>query len=518
MVDPSGRSIHFVATAAGPHAVRVVGSVSNVICDGDAVTFAVVDASAPSVRYRLRYAPLADQPAPPQEDPAALIVSGSADVVLPARTLDPGFVVTGALTGPGGAPVGAYLHLTPADGGAGLVLVAGPNGAYAGRLPSGRFDVVVVPYDGALAPLRRVDQTAEALDQGYVLDAGATLSGVIRAGDSSPVAGARVRVAAGTLPATVATTEPDGSFSARFRPSAGPLVLEVVPPPGSGLPELRLDAAAGVTLVGGESVEVTYAIVPTVVLAATASDAAGAPLPGARLTFVARSVAAGGALSVDGGAATALAPAIRAQAVADGTGALAVLLPEGEYDVVVEPPAGASGQGLGRASLDLRGGAPASPPVFSTSALADFRVTVLTPGGAVVEGARVGASSRGIHGVGVGVASVAMTNTMGAATLRLAPGVVYDVRIEPPRAVPGVARAFGAAMATGPTGQGMTFKLPAAVEVAGELLFSTGVGQPGVHVQASCDVCPAGLVSGSVVAETTTGAGGRFLLRLPSPP
>ena len=58
--------------------------------------------------------------------------------------------------------------------------------------------------------------------------------------------------------------------------------------------------------------------------------------------------------------------------------------------------------------------------------------------------------------------------------------------------------------------QTLTVDLPAGLAVKGTLLFPAGGGQPGVRVEARCEL-------GGCAYETTTAAGGELTLIVPDP-
>lgn len=509
IVDADGLAIQFDAPTAGTWQIDVAVSQGGEPCTGGDASIYVAEPGAMSAAYRLRYTPLAGQPAPAQEDVTPLLLQGGADITLAARTLDGGELIAGALDGPTG-PLAAYLMLRSPAGHV-TELFADNAGAYAARIPSGAHDLIVVPYDPAVAPARLLAQSAAQLDAGYTLDAGDAIGGAVLLADGTPVAGARVAVAVAGLPASVVTTAADGTFAARARTAEGPLAITVIPPDGAALAGLEIPPSAGLLAGPGSQIELRLGDAPVATFDATLVSSAGTSLGGARISFVATSAVVAGQVSLDGGVPIVAGAAARTTVVASVAGTLApITLPWGMYEVIVEPTAASAGEAISVTSLDLTTGAPGVAVPLASLAVTLVPVQVGSPGGAHVADATVAAVARGVLGAGVGLAVSATTDAQGLAMLELAPGMDYDLVVDPPRdAQLGRARA---PLAAGTTN--VALALPAALRVQGTLLFPSGSGQPGVRVAAHCDACPTADVP---IAETVTGAGGAFVLWLPDP-
>lgn len=515
--NADGTAIQFVADEAGPYDIQAQAMAGGWSCTLGSTTVNVTASDAQRKDLRLRYTPLAGQPAPAQDDPLVVSVYGGSPMTLPDRTLDSGTLVDALLTGPDG-PLPAYLRLDPLGGPTGahpLELFAAADGAYAARLPGGVYDLLVVPDDGAIAPLRVGAQTVADLGAGYVVDSGDVVTGTLFAPDgTTPVAGALVAVAADDLPAVLATTAADGTFQAAVRVAGGaPLAITVVPPVLSGYAQLALTADAGVTVAPGAQLTLRLADAPTVLLSASVTSDDGLPFAGVPVTFVASSFAAAGTLSVDGAAPVAVASAARATITSDASGAFTVALPQAAYTVILAPPTIAAGQALTSTTLDLTTGAPMTPPVFVTAGVTPYTLFVTDPDGNAVDAAHVTAVARGIAGVGLGATAFGETDASGTLDLPLSADVSYDLIVDPPRGA-GVARARLDVAGGGAAG---TLVLPAALPVTGTLRFAAGTGQPGVRVAAYCVTCDPGEDPTQPLAETVTGAGGAFLLELPDP-
>jgi hypothetical protein len=105
------------------------------------------------------------------------------------------------------------------------------------------YDVLVVPSRAGYAPaLIGGRSPSELRAENFMLDAGVTVRGTVRAGPTpgAPLPGARVLLRAGALPSTIGTSGADGGFELRARAASFEAV--VLPPPDSGLPEARLPA------------------------------------------------------------------------------------------------------------------------------------------------------------------------------------------------------------------------------------------------------------------------------------
>lgn len=485
-LDPDGLRISFVAPLPGPYIVGGNAMSGTMLCEVPPVIVNVLADDQETSDIRLSYVPLPGQDAPPQVDREVMSLRGGADYALPAaRILERGTPIAGTLNGPEGG-LAAYLRVDRGE------LFADAAGKFRGVVLAGSHDVLVVPY-GAV-PAQRflgVQQLAA-----FAIDGGDEVSGRVLDASEQPVAGARVAVAAGDLPPLVASTESDGRFTTRVRAQAGPLSLSVVAPDGGRL------AATGASFAAGATVEARLAEQALVPVALVARTSAGQALAGAVVTF-STAAAPGGSLTV-GTASDAGAASFRRTVVSGVDGSLPQLaLPAGRVSVAVMPPPG-TGDVLGFLEID---GATPPPSVATAAPLAEV-VTVTDRDGDAVVGARVIAVARGARGVGAGLASSATSGATGAALVGgIVNGMTYDVLVDPP---PGERLARGRASWVGGTG-GVSVVLGPAIELTGKVLLPSGIGQPGVRVEARLEGQPA------VLAETISGAGGFFSLWLPDP-
>jgi hypothetical protein len=486
--------VSFEATVAGPYVAGGSATSFGVFCEVIPTTVNVIAAGAGADEVQLRYVPRPGT-APPQLDPQTVLLRGGADATLPAaRVLDRGSAVSGAVSGPGGAAP-SYLRLAGAAGA--IELFTDGAGRFQGSVTARPHDVLVIPYDDALPPARFPDVLPAALGAGLVLDAGDALSGIVRAANGDPVAGARVALWTGALPPVVATTGGDGRFAARVRAAAGALSLLVVPPAPHG----RLEAG-GVSVAPGSELDIWLAERSLVQRALAVRAANGDPLPGARVTLVG-APAPGGSVRAGTDVPVAASSHLRVVATAGETG-IALDLPVETLTAIVAPPAGAP-DAVGIVTL------PPDATVVATAAPASAEVVVRDASSAPVASARVVAVARGVRGVAGGTAASARSDAAGVARLGgLIPGMPYDLTVDPP-ADQHLARARGALVGGGAA---PTVTLPAAVRLGGLLIFASGAPAGGVRVEATCASCAD---PSAVLAETTTDAAGAFVLRLPDP-
>jgi hypothetical protein len=501
---------HIEIDAPAPGVYTIIAHAPD--CADGVVDKTVTAPGAQRLVVRLRYTPPPGALLPPQDDPTPVTVYGGADSAAGTRQLDPGSPITGTVTGPSGA-LGAELRLSPAGGRAQLVY-AGADGAYSARIVNATHDVTVVPYDYSLAPARYPDQGLAALDTGFTLDAGDEVTGVVVGPGNAPVANAWVAVATGDLPPALAKTAADGSFTAHARGALGPLRVSVVPPGGTGLARLDAGEDAGLAPAGGP-LELRLPDVAVADVSLAVKTSGGAPLPGARVTFVASSL--GGGSVVQGGMSHAAVAGARVTVTADGAGAASAALPYASYVVVVEPPENApAGEGVAVSALDLSTGPPGGTVGLASAASPIVTVKVVGPDGLPVAGARVSARGRGVMGVATELAAQGDTDDVqGAVGLPLTGAMAWEIVVEPPATM-----ALARTSATLPAGAGggtTTVTLAKAVRLSGKVEAPGSGGVPGVRVAAHCVVCAPGQDPAVPLAETASSVGGVFELRLPDP-
>jgi hypothetical protein len=506
-----GSRIEFLPSEPGVYQIGVAGRADGQPCTAANVDKTVAAPGAKVMTVRLRYTPLPSQGLPPQDDPLPIKVQGGGDSAAGTRLLDPGVTVSGAIVGPSG-PIGAELRLVPETGRA-QRLYADAAGLYGGQLINAKHDVVVVPYDSAVAPAHYPGQSVQAVGAGYTLDAGDQVTGVVTGPGGQPVGGAWVVGAAGDLPPTVAQTSAAGTFALRVRGGEGALRLRVVPPPSSGL--ARLDAGAGLGLsVAAGPVELVLPGLANAEVTATVKTSSGDLAPGARVTFVAATVA--GASATQAGLPRAAAASVKLSVVADAQGQVGASLPLADYAVVVEPsPAAPAGETLALTTLDLSTGPPAGPVALATIAAPLTKFVIADPSLGAVAGARVIATARGVMTVGTGLMVQGQSDDVeGAVGLALTPAMTWDVLVEPPPGG-GLVRRRVVVASGGPTT--VPVALAEGVRLLGRVELAGSGGIESVRVAAYCVTGCGGLDPEVPLAETVTTTGGKFTLVLPDP-
>lgn len=528
--SPSPSDVIFSPEDAGLHRVRARIS----FCDGERIRSICDDELfinvrprpsfpfpfIPSTRMRFHYVPSAAHQAVLQDDRIPVDVWASVDEIhIGTRTLDSGVLVSGTVNGPTGG-IKALVRISPRATAMPVVeAFSGADGVYSTRVPSplpfdnGPYDVMIVPEDSSLPSMRFVEQTPADLNGAYQLTQGDTATARVFEADGVPADGAVVAWGTGDLIGTIVTTDPTGQATGFLRTGEGKLSLDVVLPDASPSPDLTL--AGDVFLSPGVLLDVRASSLPTVTLEGTLRRADGSLYSNGKVLFVTSGpLPNAGTLSVDGGPTISLLGQVRQQANADDAGRVSVALPRGKYDVVVLPTAEVDPQeeGIGVFALDLSGGSPAPSPTWSMAPVVSSDVNVSVFFGNVVEGVRIVATTRGVHGRGQGGAQ-AITDSAGNAALRLVDGLSYDVMIDPPPDQP-LGRVYTSLMGGSSS---LEVALVRAVTLRGTLQLATGERPPGIGVRAFCTECGTGQVPGRPMGESVSGPAGEIAVRVPAP-
>lgn len=515
--DASGSQIDFFADSPGPYQVRLDGTSDGVSCDEAVQTVNVAAPGANTTPYRLRATPPASSPAVAQE--LAVAIPGGADYDLGTLTLQSGTRVAGVVSGPGGAPLPAYLRLDTSRSSVPIEAFSGQDGAFAVALPplAAPYSLLVVPDGVAVAPVQ-FSGLANSDLAAVVVPAGVAVTGQVVDSSGAPVAGARVLLTVAGVPSTLGTTDAAGAFSVRAR--AGAAAVSVVPPAGAGLPRLELAAAAAIAVADGTALSIAYAQTAARTFSPAAVEADGTtPAAGARVTFeTAAPIANAGTVTPAGGAAVQATGSVRETVVADAAGKLPSLtLPETSYEVVAEPgAAAAAGQGIALSTVDLSAGAPAT---LALAAPAELTATVVA-GGKAVAGARVAAQPLGALAEIATAGATAVTASDGSAELALAGGGDYQLVVTPPvgiRAAP--ARVAATAPAAGAQAALGQVTLAAAIKVTGRIAIAGGGTPSGFSIELLCgdgSAC-SGVAATQPIADAATGNDGGFVLMVPDP-
>lgn len=327
LADPLER-VSFVPTRAGPYQIVVDATIGGLQCTPATGMITVTANGALSQDYRMRVVPPSG--APTQDFPVTIY--GGADSALPTAQLEGGQLATGQITQSDGTGVAAYLRArkrgtlvqTDYEG------FSDSAGAFSLRLPSGSYDLLIVPSDGLLPARLLEDVSATSLGATIVLPAPQPLSGHVFSAGGAPVQGALVSLVIDGAPTTSALSGADGSFSVLG--GSGQLSgLTVAPLAGSGMPALRADALTGQAVDGASDVIIRYAIAALTV-DVDLTLAAGGPAVGALVEW--RSDVASAA-TVHVGTIEGVAGTLRVTATADGSGHVQSSLAALTADLVV---------------------------------------------------------------------------------------------------------------------------------------------------------------------------------------
>jgi hypothetical protein len=439
-----GYAVDFTADKPGTYIVHYEAAPS-AECQATEQSFPVSPTGANVGHWRVRITPPAATGVPAQE--LSVVVSGGTNRDL--GVIQPYFAepVHGSITEVGtGTPIAAYLRLSPASSPDTPVEVYSSSaGVFIAHVLSTAHEALIVPDDKSLAPARITTWQPGAPD--VQMTAGDPMHGTIVGPDSKPLAGATIALAVAGVPATVATSDATGAWSALGRLGGGAIDVLVVPPEVSGLPRLALH---GATFDASQAIAIEYdAAVATVDLGGTPVIASGAAAPGARLTFTG-AIASAGHLLAAGNKSFELAGTIQVIAHADGAGALlAQRVPKAAMIAVVEPsPAVAA-----VVAVDASGAKPAS-----IAALPSTTITGVVTDPAGVPRARVNVRLTPIGALAAGTPMVpgAATDASGHFSIVVAQGGHYALEAtDPPQGyaevtVPDVSAGDLGALALGP--------------------------------------------------------------------
>jgi hypothetical protein len=510
--DPfDGSKMSFDADVAGTYRIELRGDQGGVSCTDDVLTLNAVDPGAATALFRFRFVTGLAQPAPPQDK--LFEIPGGADYSLSTIGLDSGVARGGLIRDDGGQLTRAYLRFTNTDDGSVIEAFAGTDGRYDVRLLPGSYDLLVVPQSGGAPPTLYASLSTSNIGD-LTLAAGEVVTGTVVDGAGQPLVGAQVAMRAGAVPTTIGVTDLTGAFAVTGQ-LGGATAISVTPPAGSGLPRLDLPASAGLIASAGTPLEIRYAASGTSrTVDTTLTETDGTtPLPGASATFVARSIAAAGTVTPQGGSAVDAAGELRATAESDGAGAISVALPEAVYDLIVRPPAASSAAVHLIAGVDLSAGQP-SPSALAVAAPATLGGRVVDTAG--LEGSVVRAAPRGLLASEPGAAGTAIAIADGSYSVAVVGGARYDLTIDPAGSF---ARAVVADVTAPAPGDDLDLgaaSLDPAIAVSGAVVVSGAPVRSGITVQVFCGDCTGGAAL-VPLAESITDADGRFTVALPDP-
>lgn len=488
--DGSGLTVRYLATDPGTWTFVV--SFSSGPCMGmNSITLG--NPTGNKVQYRLRALP-PESTMLPLKDTALTLVGGTP--MMKDLALDSGTPISGVLRGPGGVGTVGEVRLL-ADSGPDAVTTTNGSGGFAlAVLDSGRYRPLLIPQSTALAPhLGAGNQQGIDLANGsWAVGAGETMTGVVTDGSAAPIAGVRVVLRAGALPSGPGSSNAAGAFALHAEAGSYTLAFGSDSWPQASLP--------GVTVPpGGGSFTVQYTVSRVAVGGTVLASDGKTKLANARVTVVSRSLGAV-ANVVLGGVTMPASGRISRVVTTDANGALPPMpLVAGSYDVIVEPPAGASDglsafkqivAGAGSWTLILQ------PPIQLTG-------LVTTPGGMPVVGARVTA----METVGLGAAPSTTTGNDGRYTLSVDPGAPLQLLVEP-----GASDKLSGSVTTLPAGSTQAdIALGSGLLVTGLVRSPTSAPLRAVRVEALCGSCGSTTPIASAVSDAT----GTYRLYLPDP-
>lgn len=508
--------ITFFAETPGQYQIVLDGNLDQLGCQRNTLAVEVLDPTASSERFRLRFLPAAGQDAPAQE--RVFQINGGVDNNLQVLSLTEGREEFGSITDETGAAIPAYIRATIASAGPygfAIERFADGDGDFMIRVEDRRYDYLVIPQDNAIAPQRFFDVSADELD--LKVSPGLPVTGSVMDCTGAPIGDARVSLRVDDVPSTLATTDGAGTFALSAR-SGSPASVSIVAPVDSGLPELSLATVAGLNLSDSSSpFSVTYsdtAIGRTVDITAAGEDGT-TPASGTRATFVARPISGAGTLTTGLAGTYELTGNARISVTADSSGTLSAHLPEAEYDVILEPANPAHGA-VSLRYADLRPGQP-TPDSLMLRAPATLTGLVRQGIGPVLRYARVSATPAGALARAYWATTSTASDSKGIFAMDLVAGASYQVQVG----------SLGAEHLHGwrsvdlpdngaPLDVG-TIQLARDVRVSGQVAIPTVIGPAsGVTVRVLCEECPED-ERGTPLAETITNEFGEFSVPVPDP-
>ncbi|MEO6951989.1 MAG: carboxypeptidase-like regulatory domain-containing protein [Polyangia bacterium] len=449
--------------------------------------------------YRLRLTPPTTSGLPQQD--ALVNTFGDTPQLAADVTLQTGSALTGTLRGPGGTPVAiaGQVVLQPQSGPPVLAQV-GTSGAFS--LPirlDAMYQLVLLPLDASLAPrlLGPTDgATLQAQVVSTVLDAGATVTGLVRGPSLQPLPNATIALRRGVLQSGVGIAGADGSYALHAAPGTYDLAVSA-----TGWPDLSLsgvDIAIGTTL--GVDLTMSRAVVGLTIVAADGST----PVGGAKVTVTSSIIPSAATVHTSSGDRTAIGRLhLEATAAPDGT--VALLLPPAEYDVLVDPR-NAPGTLTGRHIVVTGAGS----RMFALGASVQLSGLVTDDDGHAVGGARVRARAS------AGAALETSTDATGHYTLSSLPsGVALGLEVVPQvGSLASAQRTLGDATQLGGTLPAMAnVTLPLGLTLAGVVRSPLGIPLAGVSIDVLCATCG----DATPLYHTDTSGSGGYTLYLPDP-
>jgi hypothetical protein len=381
-------------------------------------------------------------------------------------------------------------------------------------LPAARYDLLIVPEDGA-APLYFPARTAHEINiLSPQVDPGAAVTGRLLDPAGAPVRDGRVVLRAGALTSTVGASDVDGNFALRARPETYALVVS--PPPDAGLPELQVPVASGLAVSADAAVEVRWAGAAAARLQVLVSGADGATAAGARVQLQMDAIAQAGSLAA-GKAKLAAEGRLDLVALAGSDGAVTFpRLPRARYRVTVAPPDSDSVSAVADAVVDLSGGD--SSRSINLGRRVPLRGRLFPAGDAA--GMRVVAALAATDPLRPLRPSVSSTvGPDGTYEVPVDPGRDYLVWLEPPAGSRMPRVVVGRVPASAAGGAAPDHTLARGLTVDALLTVDAKLAEvPGALLQVLCIPDAPDCFDATVpLAEAVSGTGGRAQLVLPDP-
>jgi len=494
--DPADR-IAFTPLTPGPYRIVVDATVGGAGCLPATELVSVMASGARAAEYRMRVVPSSG--APMQDFPVTIY--GGSDAVLPTSVLASGTVATGQVSDSTGAPVAAYLRARLRDGiaAADYETFSSATGDFALQLPDGRYDLLVVPSDGALPSAYLADRSVAELAGPLMLPAPTTLSGQLLDSSGVGVAGARVSLVIDGARSTEATSASDGSFSV-LGPQGTLSGMSVAPPVGSGMPSLRSDGLLGQAVDNLSTIRIRYADA-SISAQVDLSDSVGAQAATALVEWRADIPAAG---SVEVASVESVPGTLRVLAIADASGR-------------VQSPLVARTSTLVAYASDGDEAAIAANVPWATAPLSSLSLQPRVALSVRATSAEVGIEGAQVQATPVGVLApesalvTGVTNVDGANSLGLVAGGSYEILVsdvETGEVVQVISNVQGSSVIP-------PFALPGTIVAQGHLLIG-GDDAAGAQVRLYCDDCN-GPDKARVQATAVADVAGRFSFRIADP-
>ena len=389
-----------------------------------------------------------------------------------------------------------------------------------------RHDILIVPEDNQLPPLRESQMSSDALTNHFVtLSPGVKIFGKVTHNDL-PVVGARIVLRRDQQPSTIGESDAMGAYTLRAR--AGMHSVRIVGPPDGSWPSIEVAAGQGVAVpadgMGDLQLNVRYAPVATASLDLTVASPDGVqPAGGAVVAVSSQTQDNVATLMVGTAAGTNVAGRVSLLTATNDSGRLRVSsLPRGIYTVRVQHPPAASWPSAYETTVnvDLRQGDAVVTVKLASSVALSGKLNLLADSPADL---RVVAVNEGrLSGTPEATAQVAAD---GSYVLQVSPNATYRLRVDPPlgRLFPRVV--FGT-VSTDDTSKTLPpLPLPKTLRITGRVANTAGAAVPGTLVQAFCTDVTADCIDASnpnvglalPLSEAVVGDDGQFVLVLPDP-